>query len=80
MWGWEDARGLPVNGEEDSQVMGPSVTSAERGMEGKSIGFGVRLGPDLSDLGKVTPLLLIPSSVGWDGNSCLAVSQGVLVH
>ena len=57
--------------------MGPFVTSAERGMEGKSIGFGVRLGPDLSDL---TPLLLVPFSVGWDSNSCLAVLLGVLVH
>lgn len=53
-----------MNGEEDSQVMGAFVTAAERDMEGKSIGFGVRLSPDLSDLGKVTTLLLVPSSVG----------------
>lgn len=53
-----------MNGEEDNQVMGAFVTAAGRGMEGKSIGFGVRLGPDLSDLEKVTPLLLVPSSVG----------------
>lgn len=33
-------------------------------MEGESVGFGVRLGPDLSDLEKFTPLLLVSSSVG----------------